>query len=250
MFVSYSEHEFHLPDEVAEPGIRQWRQIEFDLHVPWFILTVAEPPLEDGALLTRTLFIAWEQDLAHALATTDASRLRGLVCMLPGWKSKTGYWASRVVCEVWKIQTEDGGSYMRFIDFEGYTFDGRLQAGASAEVGRGKLLLKLKVRMPPNRSSRQAAHDGNSAHTFSFHAPDPLPHGGSAVSNKTTHQPIQNVLEQLAADTFETTEDAHEWFRSPHPMFGGETPLQVAQTENGARRVKEMLVALKYGGVA
>ena len=249
MFVSHSEHEFHLPDGVAEPGIRQWRQIEFELHVPWFILTVAEPPFEDGAVLTRTLFIAWEQDLVHALAATDASRLRGLVCMLPGWKSKTGYWASREVCEVWETQTEDGRSYMRFIDFEGCVFDGRLQAEASAEEGQGKLLLKLKAKVLSTRSSGQAAHD-DSAHTFSFQVPVPLPQGASAVANETTLQPIQNVLEQLAANTFETTEEAHEWLRSPHPMFGGETPLQVAQTEEGARRVEEMLVALKYGGVA
>ncbi|MDO9506372.1 MbcA/ParS/Xre antitoxin family protein [Hydrogenophaga sp.] len=53
----------------------------------------------------------------------------------------------------------------------------------------------------------------------------------------------------MATDTFETEQDAAEWLSRPHPMLDHETPLQTAQTEAGAHRVKALLVAIKYGGV-
>lgn len=55
-------------------------------------------------------------------------------------------------------------------------------------------------------------------------------------------------LNQLAEDTFESPEAASEWLRREHPMLGGETPLSCAKSAYGAERVKEILIALKYGG--
>ena len=55
-------------------------------------------------------------------------------------------------------------------------------------------------------------------------------------------------LNQLAEDTFETPEGAAAWLRREHPMLGGETPLSCAKSAYGAERVKEILIALKYGG--
>lgn len=57
-------------------------------------------------------------------------------------------------------------------------------------------------------------------------------------------------LSNLAEDTFETQEAAAGWLRRPHPMLDGETPLALAKSAYGAEKVKEMLVALKYGGAA
>jgi len=54
----------------------------------------------------------------------------------------------------------------------------------------------------------------------------------------------------MAADTFETKEAAEKWLRRSHPMLDGETPIQVAQTEAGIKRVTAILVAIKHGGVA
>lgn len=56
-------------------------------------------------------------------------------------------------------------------------------------------------------------------------------------------------LHQLAWDTFETEAESGEWLKRPHPMLDGESPLQAAKTSYGAQRVKDILLAIKYGGV-
>ncbi len=56
-------------------------------------------------------------------------------------------------------------------------------------------------------------------------------------------------IEKMANDTFETEEAALAWLRRPHPMLEGESPLESAKISFGARRVKDILVAIKYGGV-
>jgi|SRR5450830_200315 len=56
-------------------------------------------------------------------------------------------------------------------------------------------------------------------------------------------------LDEIANDTFESEEAALGWLRRAHPMLEGESPLQAAKTSFGAQRVKDILIALKYGGV-
>jgi len=56
-------------------------------------------------------------------------------------------------------------------------------------------------------------------------------------------------LDQMAADTFETEAESSDWLRKPHPMLDGETPLECAKSSYGAQRVKDILLAIKYGGV-
>ena len=56
-------------------------------------------------------------------------------------------------------------------------------------------------------------------------------------------------LEAMATDTFEFDAAAHGWLRRQHPMLEGECPLEAAKTSFGTRRVKDMLIAIKYGGV-
>lgn len=55
-------------------------------------------------------------------------------------------------------------------------------------------------------------------------------------------------LQSLAEETFETSEAASAWMRRGHEMLEGETPLEWAKSGYGAQRVRELLVALKYGG--
>lgn len=57
-------------------------------------------------------------------------------------------------------------------------------------------------------------------------------------------------LDQMAVDTFETEDEARNWLRKPHPMLEGDVPLSAAKTSYGAQRVKDILTAVKYGGVA
>jgi putative toxin-antitoxin system antitoxin component (TIGR02293 family) len=55
-------------------------------------------------------------------------------------------------------------------------------------------------------------------------------------------------LDRMAVDTFSTEEEAARWLRQPHPMLDGDTPLEAARNSFGNERVKEILVAIKYGG--
>lgn len=56
-------------------------------------------------------------------------------------------------------------------------------------------------------------------------------------------------LQCLAEDTFESLDTASAWMRCAHPMLDGEAPLDRARSAYGAESVKEILAALKYGGV-
>ncbi len=56
-------------------------------------------------------------------------------------------------------------------------------------------------------------------------------------------------LDSLAKETFETEDEAARWLRRPHPMLSGETPLECAKSSYGAERVRDILLAIKYGNV-
>lgn len=51
----------------------------------------------------------------------------------------------------------------------------------------------------------------------------------------------------IAEDAFGSTEDAREFLLSEHPELGDERPLDVAQSELGARQVEEILWRMEYG---
>ncbi len=55
-------------------------------------------------------------------------------------------------------------------------------------------------------------------------------------------------LAKMANDIFASEEDAFAWMRKPHPMLEGDSPFQASKTSFGAQRVKDTLLAIKYGG--
>ena len=55
-------------------------------------------------------------------------------------------------------------------------------------------------------------------------------------------------LDRMAGDTFETQAEASAWLRRPHPMLGGESPLEAARTGDGTQRVRDILLAIRNGG--
>lgn len=98
-------------------------------------------------------------------------------------------------------------------------------------LGIGKGVLADLVGMDRATASRKVASD------------QPLPiHAAERVLRLLE-------LQYQAEDTFETPAAASAWLRRGHEMLGGETPLDWAQSWYGTQRVKELLVALKYGGV-
>ncbi len=63
----------------------------------------------------------------------------------------------------------------------------------------------------------------------------------------------ENVLRLLEIESMvsETFGDANScaWLHKKHPMLDGITPIEAAKTSYGSQRVKDLLIATKYGGV-
>lgn len=154
MFITHPEHEFPIPRGLANQGSQHWRLVEFVLHVPWFLVTVTASSATNGGMLTHTWCIAWERDLVHLLTSIDTKRIQELVCMMPGWSSRSGQWSSREVREVWLTCTIDAREFLWFIDREGNEFHGGVQAEQMEKVGERRLLLKLKPKAFPLRSKK------------------------------------------------------------------------------------------------
>lgn len=57
-------------------------------------------------------------------------------------------------------------------------------------------------------------------------------------------------LMALATGVFEDKDAAREWLRSPQVGLAGKVPLDVAQTEAGAREVEELLGRIEHGVLA
>lgn len=57
-------------------------------------------------------------------------------------------------------------------------------------------------------------------------------------------------MHQLARDAFDTVETALAWLRRPHPLLAEKAPFDWAKSAYGSERVKEILIAIKYGGAA
>jgi len=55
------------------------------------------------------------------------------------------------------------------------------------------------------------------------------------------------VLFQKALDVLGDGITARRWLQTPKKAFGGETPIQAARTEIGARRVEDLLGQLAHG---
>lgn len=51
----------------------------------------------------------------------------------------------------------------------------------------------------------------------------------------------------LAEQVWESRDDAREFLAQPHPMLEERSPLEMAETELGARRVERLLMSLEYG---
>ncbi len=57
-------------------------------------------------------------------------------------------------------------------------------------------------------------------------------------------------LQHLALDTFECPAGAMAWLGKPNPLLEGDSPLEAAKTSFGGERVRDLLLAIKYGGAA
>jgi putative toxin-antitoxin system antitoxin component (TIGR02293 family) len=51
----------------------------------------------------------------------------------------------------------------------------------------------------------------------------------------------------LAAETFDSLEEAKKWMREENYALGGDTPFELAETDPGARVVRNLLLGLQHG---
>jgi uncharacterized protein (DUF2384 family) len=54
-------------------------------------------------------------------------------------------------------------------------------------------------------------------------------------------------LTSSAEYVFDGPLDAHEWLRKGHPELNGQTPLEAAKSEEGAKRVRYLLNCILHG---
>lgn len=66
--------------------------------------------------------------------------------------------------------------------------------------------------------------------------------------SRNSHERILSVVD-LAVDVFEDREAAISWMSRPNAALGGHTPAYLCETELGERQVRQVLHALKWGGV-
>jgi putative toxin-antitoxin system antitoxin component (TIGR02293 family) len=54
-------------------------------------------------------------------------------------------------------------------------------------------------------------------------------------------------LKSYASDVFESRQDAAIWLNESNPTLGGDTPIDLLLTDEGARRVETVLRRIDYG---
>ena len=74
---------------------------------------------------------------------------------------------------------------------------------------------------------------------------DPGDGSGSTVV-RLGSTPDEEILD-LALKVWENPADAEEFLATPHGLLDGQTPLAASRTPEGAKRVREILLALEYG---
>jgi putative toxin-antitoxin system antitoxin component (TIGR02293 family) len=57
-------------------------------------------------------------------------------------------------------------------------------------------------------------------------------------------------VQSIAEDVFEDGEKANRWLRAGLGILGGQTPMEVARTESGARVVEQLLAKIDWGAAA
>ena len=57
-------------------------------------------------------------------------------------------------------------------------------------------------------------------------------------------------VQTLAEETFGSKEKANTWLRRPLAELSGETPLDIAETETGARLIEAVLAKIAWGAAA
>jgi putative toxin-antitoxin system antitoxin component (TIGR02293 family) len=63
------------------------------------------------------------------------------------------------------------------------------------------------------------------------------------------HRSRVDSITKIAIDIFESVEAANIWMRQPNRALGEATPIDLLDSDVGAAQVKQVLNAIKTGGV-
>jgi DNA-binding protein HU-beta len=77
-------------------------------------------------------------------------------------------------------------------------------------------------------------------------AEDPQP-AATERGVRSNERAAEEELRSLAVGVWENPADAEEFLITPHGLLEGQTPLAASRTAEGAKRVREILLALEYG---
>lgn len=120
-------------------------------------------------------------------------------------------------------------------------------ATANAKIRQG-ISIDLVVRLQKllDLTDKQTACLlGRSRSTYSRHRSQ-----GSELGTSEAERAVRYArLLTLAAETFDSLEDATAWMREPNQALDGETPLEMAETDPGARIAQDLLLGIQYGFV-
>lgn len=154
---------------------------------------------------------------------------------------------------VWKIieSTEPSPKPVK----TGYLAIVRLAAGETAPLSNEKAIHFIKLGMPVQviepLSGYLGMGKGELIQILDLDRATALRRSGKNQSlPKRSAENVLRVLEleAMARDTFANEDEALAWLRRPHPLMDGDSPLAASSTSFGVNQVKEILVAIKYGG--
>ncbi|WP_457424283.1 hypothetical protein [Roseateles sp. P5_E7] len=143
MFITFPTFELHPPAGRLAGDVRSWRMMQLPLHVPWFMVSVEVVDPETTLGRVQTFCFAREDDLTTFFITVEAEKVRGLVCMTPGWMSVSGTWTSHEVRQVWRATTA-AGTHLVLSGADGQTLDVQLSSIPSEEETERTLLIEIK----------------------------------------------------------------------------------------------------------
>jgi putative toxin-antitoxin system antitoxin component (TIGR02293 family) len=139
-----------------------------------------------------------------------------------------------------------------------------VSSNAVARVMGGQRILKSAVRSPADleRLVANGLPVGVVEHTLAYVIEDPFTRKrirnalippATLKRRKITLSPDESARVErvarvmaLAESAWESHTDAQRFMTTPHPLLEGRTPIDVAETDLGARRVEDILGALEY----
>ena len=139
-----------------------------------------------------------------------------------------------------------------------------VSSNAVAKVMGGQRILKTPVRSPADleRLVASGLPVGVVEHTLAYVIEDPFTRKrirnalippATLKRRKVMLSPDESAriervarVMALAESAWESHADAQRFMMTPHPLLEGRAPIDVAETDLGARRVEEVLAAIEY----